>query len=41
MQAIRFAHAAAAIAVMRAGAQPAMADRAEVERFLQRHGGPS
>ncbi|MEJ2288400.1 MAG: ribokinase [Deinococcales bacterium] len=35
--AMRFAHAAAAIAVTRAGAQPAMADRAEVEAFLERH----
>ncbi len=40
--AIRFAHAAAAVAVTRAGAQPAMADRPTVEAFLERHqSGPS
>ena len=41
VSAIRFAHAAAAIAVTRPGAQPAMAARPEVERFLRQHdGGP-
>lgn len=34
-RAVRFAHAAAAIAVTRPGAQPAMPDRDEVTRFLE------
>lgn len=39
--AVRFAHAAAAITVTRPGAQPSMASRSEVERFLAgQQGGP-
>lgn len=36
-EAVRFAHAAAAVAVTRPGAQPAMATRADVEAFLRQH----
>ncbi len=36
-EAVRFAHAAAAVAVTRPGAQPAMASREDVEAFLRQH----
>ena len=37
MEAVRFAHAAAAISVTRMGAQPSAPTRAEIRRFLARH----
>lgn len=37
MRAVRFAHAAAAIAVTRQGGQPSVPWRAETDRFLQQH----
>ncbi|MGD8107090.1 ribokinase [Pantoea sp. FN0302] len=37
-QAVRFAHAAAAIAVTRSGAQPSVPWREEIDRFLQQQG---
>ena len=41
-EAVRFAHAAAAVAVTRPGTQPAMASREDVEAFLRQHaGGPT
>jgi len=40
-EAVRFAHAAAAVAVTRPGAQPAMASHEDVEAFLKQHPGGS
>ena len=37
-EAVRFAHAAAAIAVTRSGAQPSVPWRAEIDEFLQQQG---
>ena len=37
--AVRFAHAAAAIAVTRSGAQPSVPWRAEIDEFLQQQQG--
>jgi len=37
-EAVRFAHAAAAIAVTRSGAQPSVPWREEIDRFLQQQG---
>ena len=38
VEAVRFAHAAAAVAVTRPGAQPAMATRDELDAFVRQHG---